>query len=426
MNSVLSDSPLVQLLQQQFQQQQQQIQQQQQQLQQQLQQQQQQQTYAPLSQSLQQLDFLSLANSNLTTPRDDVSSTNILPSLATAAATSASVDEQQMGTLRRIKSSPSLASLESQTLLSRSMPTSSGTVNFSQHPGSLTPGSRKKGSSVQDKVEKRLQRKAEAARASRQRKKVYLQTLEEKVSALTSRLSELQHQVAALGGVPVDPLKPPDEDSVYRERLAQILADNKPASLEASPDAPASLSPVTSSRVQEVLNELNEASRQRTVSAMDQLNKLQESLAPEDPVKFLIWILSQADDFYSESSSSLPAVDSQQQQHPSDASTNQQQQQQQQPKQQQASLWFNTMQHIGLSPDQISKLLSHRAAAQNILVTLQRSNNKVCRLRDHIRSHFASRQRHADEFRNVLTPLQLAQLILNDEANEFCDDTKYN
>ena len=89
----------------------------------------------------------------------------------------------------------------------------------------------------------RLSRKAELARASRKRKKMYVADLEEKVSKLASTVEELQKKLKKnAGGLSKEERVRREQQSAIKERLTQLIAQTQmtgPAAAAAAPDAAA-------------------------------------------------------------------------------------------------------------------------------------------------------------------------------------------
>lgn len=237
-------------------------------------------------------------------------------------------------------------------------------------PGGSDDEERGKGKG-KNKAQTRLARKAEAARASRRRKKAYVASLEEKVSRLTARLAELQ---AAGGG------QQRTSGDALREEQRKTKAKMQ-SMLEATED------PQNDAALARLMTTFVAESRQRQNSFGGFLDKLEEALVPDVHAKFALWGLNQTDDFY---------------------------------RRDKPALWNAVMsQEVGLSADQLSQLFLLRLPVRSVMCSLNDTGARVKAVRETIGLHLEQRSRHFDDIARIFTPRQLAKLFLWADRNSL-------
>ena len=272
----------------------------------------------------------------------------------------------------------------------------------------------------------RLSRKAELARASRKRKKMYVADLEEKVSKLAGTVEELQRKLKMnAGGLSKEERVRREQQSAIKERLTQLIAqtqaaepsvataaasdntaagvadtgDTAPAPEQqpmaaTSSDSSSTAAPITvpvfvpeaSYELQELVTRFVYNSRERQGHVDYYFDRVAHCLSPGLQVRFAMWGLTQPDEFYSS-----------------------------------PGLWQSLMEgEIALDGPQMDWILSKRDAIQ-----AERKNLQTCELmlretRNAISMHLHSLHGHMDDLLSVMTPLQLAKFYLWVENNAWC------
>jgi len=150
------------------------------------------------------------------------------------------------------------------------------------------------GSNVEMRPERRMARKAELARESRKRKKVYVQTLQEKAKRYAQKVEFLEKRearvLATLG------LSAVGRDEQNR-RMEQLEILKMMASMLASKD-----SKQNEEEFGSLLKRFTQNSRVRQSKVDGLFDKVRDCLTPGLQAKFSLWLLSQDDKFYEESS----------------------------------------------------------------------------------------------------------------------------
>ena len=349
---------------------------------------------------------------------------------AMAAAAAAALMEQG---LRRIKSSPvALSSMVVPASLA-GQPSTSGSVKrqrtavMSNSAETVVPAGR---GTQQQKAQRRLARKAEAARASRRRKKAYVVGLEEKVAKLTAKLDALRNdQLSALK--PVERMSAVEvvhreEQSAIKQRLVAILKEmrEEPASGSASMSvtdsvastsagsgsdsaAPSNVtSPTLSSRsdgspssgsvaeapmsrfdeLKSLVDSFVANSHKRQASVDLYFTQLEKTLIPSTAVKFALWGLSQPDDFYLND-----------------------------------GLWQGVMgREVGLSAAQLAEMNDCRTEVGAVVGELHDIMQRLAMLRSEMKAHLDDRHKALEDVIGVLSSQQLAAFCLWVEQNPMC------
>jgi len=229
-----------------------------------------------------------------------------------------------------------------------------------------------------------LARKAELARQSRRRKKLYIQDLEIKVKKLGLKIEELQ-QKAARAEAKKTPVNFADEETLRRERQEEIrrklreIVETSVAKQQL--DAGTSMQQLTS-----LVKKFVQNSRERQAKVDFYMDRVYDCLMPGTQVKFAMWGLDQSDEFYGKKD----------------------------------GLWQSLMQAIGLNSAQENAMQQLRPAMHRERVALQQAQHllKQCRLTVH--THLAQLYALIDRIQTLLSPLQLARLYLWVENNEWC------
>ena len=128
-------------------------------------------------------------------------------------------DEEEEKELRQLEAEEERAQEEGKSTMEEAR---TGTEAAEEGGEAGAPGDR------QERLSTRLARKAELARASRKRRKMYLQELEQKVQRLTARAEELQRRLRKLhsgGGLGTrEERVRKEQQSAIKERLTQLVA----------------------------------------------------------------------------------------------------------------------------------------------------------------------------------------------------------
>ena len=355
---------------------------------------------------------------------------------AMAAAAAAALMEQG---LRRIKSSPvalsSLGGLANQIpaggSVKRQRTGGSTSSAESAVPAAVTvPGTGR--GNQQQKAQRRLARKAEAARASRRRKKAYVVGLEEKVAKLTGKLDALRNdQLSALK--PVDRMSAveavhKEEQSAIKQRLVAVLKELRDEPVTGAGSAAMSVSdsvastsagsssdsaapsnvtsPTLSSRsdgsptsgggaeaplsrfdeLKSLVDSFVSNSHKRQASVDLYFTQLERTLIPSTAVKFALWGLSQPDDFYLND-----------------------------------GLWQGVMgREVGLSATQMAEMNDCRGEVSDAVGELHDIVQRLAALRSEMKSHLDERHKALEDVIGVLSPQQLAAFCLWVEQNPMC------
>lgn len=252
-----------------------------------------------------------------------------------------------------------------------------------------------------ERAKMRLARKAELARASRKRKKLYVKDLEEKVRRLQARVDEMKNQQLEMS---VSKQKDPRGELSATDLLAQVEAERR-ASIErkrmeirteinvlVSLSAIAPLDRTQVSQLKDLLRQLNETLRENYTIAKYYLDKLEEVMEPSTQVKFALIGMDQSDDFYGTNSEADVG-----------------------------NLWNTVMAtEVGLSSAQISELMEHRPHLINQRVVLGRCNMLLAQLKDMFNAHTSTLPRKMNEMQAIYTPVQLAKYYMWVERNQWC------
>ena len=338
-------------------------------------------------------------------------------SISQAAA--AALMEQGM---RRIKSSP--IALSSLVIPAVNVPTSTSKRQKTATADNPTPTTSSR-PSTQQKAQRRLQRKAEAARASRRRKKAYVVGLEDKVAKLNAKLELLRHD--QLSGLKVeDRLSAVDavhreEQQAIKQRMMHLLGElrqEQQGLMQAGMSTPmsagesvasvtspgsasdsATLTPSPSTRppssadapsrheeLKQVVDSFITNSHKRQTSIDLYFHQLEKTLIPSVAVKFALWGLSQPDEFY-----------------------------------QNDGLWQGVMgREVGLTSDQMGELLECKQDVTVAVNELHDVLQKMQGLRAEMKGHMEDRHKAIEDAVAVLTPQQLAAFCIWVEQNPMC------
>ena len=345
---------------------------------------------------------------------------------AMQAAAAAAMMEQGM---RRIKSSP--IALSSMVIPAVNVGSSTGSSKRQKTAGTGEGQAATAGRpSTQQKAQRRLARKAEAARASRRRKKAYVVGLEEKVAKLNAKLEALRHdQFATLR--PVERLSAveavhKEEQAAIKARLLAVLQEvrqeqqmqpqhggahtpisttesiasvTSPGSASDSGNATSSAtSPIPRSssaasdapsrheELKQLIDSFVTNSHKRQSSVDLYFTQLEKTLIPSVAVKFALWGLSQGDDFYLND-----------------------------------GLWQGVMgREVGLSAAQMAELLECRVDVTTSVNELHEVLQRMQALRSDVKAHMEERHKAIEDVIAVLSPQQLAAFCMWVESNPMC------
>lgn len=148
-----------------------------------------------------------------------------------------------------------------------------------------------------NRLTKRLARKAELARASRRRKKMYVQDLESKVRKLGAKIEDMQSRASAESN---NKAKSGARDPAEEEqrKAAQQAIRATLSELLNRPEAEQAAGTPAGEQIQALVRQFVDNSRSRQALVELHLDRVEESLTPGLQAKFAMWGLDQADDFY--------------------------------------------------------------------------------------------------------------------------------
>lgn len=162
------------------------------------------------------------------------------------------------------------------------------------------------------RLTKRLARKAELARASRRRKKMYVQDLEAKVRQLGAKVEDLQAKASAskaAGGVPSGPSVAELAGEESKRREQQHAIRQTLATLLSKPDASKTASDLH--QISQLMRQFVENSRERQAQMESHFDHVIEAITPGLQAKFAMWGLDQNDEFYTQSEHSKQNTETQ-------------------------------------------------------------------------------------------------------------------
>jgi hypothetical protein len=226
---------------------------------------------------------------------------------------------------------------------------------------------------------KRLQRKAELARESRKKKKMYIEELEEKVKQLESRVTELQaqHERSLGKRKSVSSLCDENDRAKHQKQLVQMLAElvSKPKMEEVELDL-----------LKDHVQMFVETSREIQSQVEYNLDRVEDIISPSLQIKFTLWGLDQSDDFYD-----TPGL-------------------------------FTSLlcDELGLSVEQIAKLKAFRNKMHFHRQELKRAEEMLRDLREKSGAHLSRFNKEVDLLHGILSPVQLAKFYVWIEQNEWC------
>lgn len=294
-------------------------------------------------------------------------------------------EEQQP--IRRIKSTPLLASL-GKTNASRTQPLADALEerdHFDDAEGKdfdfgLPEGKEGGKGSGDQKAQRRLARKAEAARQSRRRKKAYVTSLEEQVVRLQTKLAGLEAGLESNNGVEdlpgsgsgsVDELHC-EEQKHLKARVIQILSENTEWKQHGLPAA-------ASAELKQLLDRFVSNSRKRQNAVGFYLNKLGTCIVPQPEMKFAMWGLNQKDQFYEKDK---------------------------------PGLWNAVMsREVGAEQRQMDLLMQLRGSVGALVRGLAETTGNLDQTTKAIHESLTHRHQHMDQLRASLTPPQLAAFV---------------
>jgi hypothetical protein len=227
-----------------------------------------------------------------------------------------------------------------------------------------------------DKMQKIRARKAEVARACRIRKKAYIRSLEEKNARLTARLMEVETRLQESEA----------RNQAYREEQKALLERLSKVSIQGSTEMDVPSTGLVHTKI-EGESKMDEAKRliEQMIAHMKrphgivtkQLAAIEESFAPMDHVKFLLWSCTQSDDFYSKSG------------------------------------WRTLIhQELALSEKQIQNFMEMRASIQLLKKDGFDIQAKLKQLSEDIKHHLIGRERGVQDLLALLSPTQAAKLAV--------------
>lgn len=244
-----------------------------------------------------------------------------------------------------------------------------------------------------ERMKKRLARKAELARASRRRKKAFVQDLENKVKILGQKVEELQRKLQhaqnnnnnSQNGGNVNNSNS-DNPFSHKERERANSQLNIRRRLAEMVEHPEQLDDKGQRELTFAIQKFVENSRARQASVDIYLEKATDALAPGLQVKFVLWGLDQNEDFYT-----------------------------------QPGLWQSLMlKEVGVTEEQMIRIKAHREAIHQERQMLAHCEKSLRELRNNVQVHTTSLNRKMDALQSILSPWQLAKFYVWVEKNEWC------
>eukprot|EP01083_Nonionella_stella_P134284 408672_1 len=250
---------------------------------------------------------------------------------------------------------------------SSSSPVSAATIK--PEIASFHPGANRRTSS-REKHDRRLQRKAVKAKETRLRKKLYIESLEDKKARLQAKLAQLETG-ADTQFHNIDDVHRSEQDEVKKSLYEELNRDD-----------------INEDTIREKLSKFTENSRRRQNTAEYYISKVGECLVPEVQSIFMLWGLDHDDEeFFSNPNDVFMRV---------------------------------MVNHVGLTQEQVASHLEIRPEIRRLGAQLTELHSKLLALRKRVRSIMDSRHVHVDEAAKFLTPLQAARFCRWVDRNPLC------
>eukprot|EP00002_Diphylleia_rotans_P010493 TRINITY_DN2096_c1_g9_i1.p1 TRINITY_DN2096_c1_g9~~TRINITY_DN2096_c1_g9_i1.p1 ORF type:complete len:406 (-),score=83.28 TRINITY_DN2096_c1_g9_i1:330-1547(-) len=219
----------------------------------------------------------------------------------------------------------------------------------------------------ESKRSKKLEKNRESARMCRQRKKVYIHSLEEKVGRLSGRIQELQQEYWFT-----------KEKLREEQRKVAIALESLVHGKDTDKDCAMLLA-----RFSDICY------KQGQSAILYHLEQIKELLIPAQQLKFILWGLDQHDEFYDMGSKSSGGT-----------------------------IWSMLSEELGWTDQQRERLVQYRDFIRNQNKELTGCIQRFDLLRDDICHRLDSLQRCVNEIRTLFTPQQQAKFVVWVEQNQ--------
>eukprot|EP00002_Diphylleia_rotans_P018984 TRINITY_DN3668_c0_g1_i1.p1 TRINITY_DN3668_c0_g1~~TRINITY_DN3668_c0_g1_i1.p1 ORF type:complete len:442 (-),score=89.75 TRINITY_DN3668_c0_g1_i1:145-1470(-) len=217
------------------------------------------------------------------------------------------------------------------------------------------------------KRSKKLEKNRESARQCRRRKKVYIQSLEEKVNRLSGRIQDLQQEYWFT-----------KEKLREEQRKVAIALEGLVHGKDTEKDCAVLLS-----RFSDICY------KQGQSAILYHLEQVKELLIPAQQLKFILWGLDQHDEFYDMGSKTSGGT-----------------------------IWSMLSEELGWTDEQRERLVQYRDFIKVQNKELTSCIQKFDHLRDEICHRLDSLQRNMNEIRTLFTPQQQAKFVVWVEQNQ--------
>lgn len=244
------------------------------------------------------------------------------------------------------------------------------------------------------RVARRMQNKASAARASRRRKKAYNELLNERVSKLQYKLNALQNNTIydSVDANDIGEMEYMDTQAQLIFKLQQLMS-NHTNQIDPQPHHN-TVDGLFTTGVDDS-NLLNNSQLLHDVcvqyirliysrlSSIDSLfYDIEPKLIPSMTLKFILWMLSQPNEFYDLTNAAASVQ------------------------------WTQFTQKFQLTTTQCNELLLLRPRISDLMKSIQQSHAQLFKSRQYLYSHVESRRSNLQQIQSILTPEQMSEFIL--------------
>eukprot|EP01083_Nonionella_stella_P172530 592379_1 len=231
-----------------------------------------------------------------------------------------------------------------------------------------------------------LKRKAELARQSRRRKKMYYADLEAKVKTLGAKLEEMQQKLARLTAEK-RPAELTAEDEARSDEQERVKTELR-AFVQKRPGGEAgSGGGLDESQISSLCDRFVANSRVRQSRIQYHLDRVEDCITPGLQVKFVLWGLDQSSEFYDKPD----------------------------------GLWVGLMRdELRLSDEQVGQLRAQQTQIALDRAALARTERTITELRAQSEVNLRNLHHRMDGLKGILSPEQLARFFVWVEDNKWC------
>lgn len=230
----------------------------------------------------------------------------------------------------------------------------------------------------------RMQRKAELARQSRVRRKVYLESLEQKVRELQAEKDGLEQQLSAFtspySALHLHRSRMETERKTLCEQMAPLIAQHTHLVQKGLGELPSS----QQMQLEAYVKDYRVRMRSLQANASFQLEQLEQDIAPSMPARFLLWGMT-AKDGLNDGSFFLKILKDE----------------------------------LGLTQTQIDETRKLKNYIKRDYELLGQCQKDVAKLREQVMTHFQSLNRTLESVERIYTPIQLAKYFTWIENNQW-------